>query len=133
LDVAGAGNVAMGAGLRSTTKGVEKPPDPKVRAPVLDPTLGGWGAAMPPGYPTRRAFRIFHAYWGFLAGEGAHAVTAKRVKPTVIPPQPKPNAALRLRSEPALGLSKGQVRSGHRPVSFTRPHRSRREKQGSLP
>jgi len=38
LDEAGAGNVAMGAGLRSTTKGVEKPPDPKVRAPALDPT-----------------------------------------------------------------------------------------------
>jgi hypothetical protein len=28
----------MGAGLRPTTKGVEKPPDPKVRAPALDPT-----------------------------------------------------------------------------------------------
>jgi len=41
LDAAGAGNVAMGAGLRSTTKGVEKPPDPKVRAPALDPTRGG--------------------------------------------------------------------------------------------
>ncbi len=41
LDEAGAGNVAMGAGLRSTTKGVEKPPDPKVRAPALDPTRGG--------------------------------------------------------------------------------------------
>jgi len=38
LDEAGAGNVAMGAGLRSTTKGVEKPPDPKARAPALDPT-----------------------------------------------------------------------------------------------
>jgi len=38
LDEAGAGNVAMGAGLRPTTKGVEKPPDPKVRAPALDPT-----------------------------------------------------------------------------------------------
>jgi len=40
LDEAGAGNVAMGAGLRPTTKGVEKPPDPKVRAPALDPTVG---------------------------------------------------------------------------------------------
>jgi len=28
------GNVAMAAGLRPTTKGVEKPPDPKVRAPT---------------------------------------------------------------------------------------------------
>ena len=36
----------MGAGLRPTTKGVEKPPDPKVRAPVLDPTgSGGEGSA----------------------------------------------------------------------------------------
>jgi hypothetical protein len=33
-----AGNVAMGAGLRPTTKGVEPPPDPTVRAPVLHPT-----------------------------------------------------------------------------------------------
>ena len=41
LDEAGAGNVAMGAGLRPTTKDVEKPPDPKVRAPALDPTRGG--------------------------------------------------------------------------------------------
>ena len=38
LDEAGAGNVAMGAGLRPTTKGVDEPPDPKARAPVLDPT-----------------------------------------------------------------------------------------------
>ena len=41
LDAAGAGNVAMGAGLRPTTKGVEKPPDPEVRAPALDPTCAG--------------------------------------------------------------------------------------------
>ena len=53
LDEAGAGNVTMGAGLRPTTKGVEKPPDPKVRALALDPTLGGGAAATPPCYPTR--------------------------------------------------------------------------------
>jgi len=41
LDAAGAGNVAVGAGLRPTTKGVEKPPDPKVRALALDPTCAG--------------------------------------------------------------------------------------------
>ncbi len=41
LDVAGAGNVAMGAGLRPTTKGVDQPPDPKVRAPALAPPRGG--------------------------------------------------------------------------------------------
>ena len=38
LDEAGAGNVAMGVGLRPTTKGVDEPPNPKVHAPVLDPT-----------------------------------------------------------------------------------------------
>ena len=41
LDEAGAGNVAMGAGLRPTTKGVDEPPDSKVCAPVLDPTDEG--------------------------------------------------------------------------------------------
>src|SRR5262249_42301929 len=38
FDVAGAGDVAMGAGLRPTAKAVELPPDPTVRAPALDPT-----------------------------------------------------------------------------------------------
>ena len=38
FDEAGAGNVAIGAGLRPTAKVVDKPPDPNVRAPVLDPT-----------------------------------------------------------------------------------------------
>jgi hypothetical protein len=37
-DVAGAGDVARGAGLRPTAKAVELPPDPTVRAPALDPT-----------------------------------------------------------------------------------------------
>jgi len=62
LDAAGAGNVAMGAGLRPTTKGVEKPPDSKVRAPAIDPTLGGWGPVMAPGYPTAvlKAKRVDH-------------------------------------------------------------------------
>ena len=31
----------MGAGLRPKAKGLDKPPDPTVRAPVLDPTVGG--------------------------------------------------------------------------------------------
>src|SRR3954468_21959120 len=39
FDVAGAGDVARGAGLRPTAKAVDKPPDPTVRAPALDPTL----------------------------------------------------------------------------------------------
>jgi hypothetical protein len=38
LDAAGAGNVAMVAGLRAVAKAAELPPEPKVRAPVLDPT-----------------------------------------------------------------------------------------------
>src|SRR3954447_22796292 len=41
FDVAGVGNVTRGAGLRPTPKGVDKPPDPTVRAPALDPTGGG--------------------------------------------------------------------------------------------
>jgi len=51
LDAAGAGNVAMGARLRPTTKGVEKPPDPKVRAPAPDPTdeAGAGNVAMGAG------------------------------------------------------------------------------------
>jgi hypothetical protein len=38
--VAGAGDVARGAGLRPTAKDVDEPPDPTVRAPALDPTAG---------------------------------------------------------------------------------------------
>ena len=41
FDVAGVGNVARGAGLRPPAKAVDSPPDPTVRAPVLDPTGGG--------------------------------------------------------------------------------------------
>ena len=38
FDEAGTGDVTMGAGLRPKAKGLDKPPDPTVRAPVLDPT-----------------------------------------------------------------------------------------------
>src|ERR1035441_4870122 len=38
FDVAGGGNVMMAAGLRGTAKVVEHPPEPKIGAPVLDPT-----------------------------------------------------------------------------------------------
>src|SRR3954454_3202995 len=41
FDVAGAGDVTMGAGLRPEAKAEDEPPDPTVRAPVLDPTGGG--------------------------------------------------------------------------------------------
>ena len=40
FDVAGAGNVTMAAGLRTSAKALEQPPEPKVGAPVLDPTFG---------------------------------------------------------------------------------------------
>ena len=39
FEVAGAGNVAMAAGLRATAKAVDHPPEPNVGAPVLEPTL----------------------------------------------------------------------------------------------
>jgi hypothetical protein len=38
FDVAGAGNEARAAGLRASVKALEHPPEPKVGAPVLDPT-----------------------------------------------------------------------------------------------
>ena len=50
--MAGVGNVTMVAGLRATVKAVEIPPEPKVRAPVLDPTFGGGGAVMRCCYPS---------------------------------------------------------------------------------
>ncbi|MEX3954019.1 reverse transcriptase domain-containing protein [Paraburkholderia sp. EG287A] len=47
FDVAGAGNVTMAAGLRSTAKAVERSPEPTVRAPVLDPTCERLGVQLP--------------------------------------------------------------------------------------
>src|SRR3954467_8423879 len=41
FDVAGAGDVTMGAGLRPRAKAMDEPPDPKANAPALDPTGGG--------------------------------------------------------------------------------------------
>jgi hypothetical protein len=52
FDVAGAGDVARGAGLRPPAKAVELPPDPTARAPALDPTLGEGVAVTLPPYPT---------------------------------------------------------------------------------
>ena len=46
----GAGNEMMGAGLRATAKAVEHPPEPKVGAPVLDPTAPVHGSS--DGHPT---------------------------------------------------------------------------------
>jgi len=51
FEVAGAGNAIRGAGLRSRAKATEKPPDPKVGAPVLDPTCGAY-APGPFGQPS---------------------------------------------------------------------------------
>src|SRR6516165_6051745 len=54
FDEAGTGDVTMGAGLRPKAKGLDKPPDPTVRAPVLDPTAWRHGLSpaagpIPPG------------------------------------------------------------------------------------
>ncbi len=38
FDAAGVGNVTKGAGLRPMAKALDKPPDPTVGAPALDPT-----------------------------------------------------------------------------------------------
>ncbi|MGA2735769.1 MAG: hypothetical protein ABSG35_24650, partial [Syntrophobacteraceae bacterium] len=47
FDVAGAGNVTSGAGLRPRAKALDEPPDPTVGAPVLDPTCEGVGVKLP--------------------------------------------------------------------------------------
>lgn len=47
FDVAGAGNVTTGAGLRAIVKTMESPPDPTVGAPVLDPTCERLGGRFP--------------------------------------------------------------------------------------
>ena len=47
FDVAGAGNVTRGAGLRPRAKALDEPPDPTVGAPVLDPTWEGVGVRFP--------------------------------------------------------------------------------------
>ena len=47
FDVAVAGDVTRGAGLRAIAKAGELPPDPTVGAPVLDPTYEGLGVKFP--------------------------------------------------------------------------------------
>ena len=47
FDVAGAGNVTRGVGLRPRAKALDEPPDPTVGAPVLDPTWEGVGVQLP--------------------------------------------------------------------------------------
>src|SRR5262249_17269242 len=51
LDEAGTGDVTRGAGLRPKAKAADKPPDPTVRAPVLDPTLKNILAGSPVPHP----------------------------------------------------------------------------------
>ena len=41
FDEAGAGDVIRGAGLRPRAKALDRPPDPTIGAPVLDPTGAG--------------------------------------------------------------------------------------------
>lgn len=54
FDVAGVGNVIMGAGLRASAKVLEVPPDPNVGAPVPDPTGGRGGESLTYSYVLRR-------------------------------------------------------------------------------
>ena len=63
FDVAGAGNVTRGAGLRPWAKALDKPPDPTVGAPVLDPTWEGVGVKFP------HATRLFNWDWTGMAME----------------------------------------------------------------
>jgi hypothetical protein len=56
FDVAGAGNVTRGAGLRPRAKALDEPPDPTVGAPVLDPTWEGVGGEIPPRYSTIKVY-----------------------------------------------------------------------------
>jgi len=65
FEAAGAGNVTMAAGLRTTAKAVEYPPEPAVDAPVLDPTR-----RVLPSYQLRRTDQIH-----FLFSIGAAAIT----------------------------------------------------------
>jgi hypothetical protein len=44
----------MAAGLRATAKALEHPPEPKVGAPVLDPTCGSRERVTAPGDPVGR-------------------------------------------------------------------------------
>ena len=99
----------MGAGLRPKAKGLDKPPDPTVRAPVLDPTLGGWGAAMLPGYPARfdslitkglAAYLIARQLCRVPMGEGRRgAVTNIWVPPSSISRSSRRGVSLRLQLE----------------------------------
>ena len=61
FDVAGAGNVTRGAGLRPRAKALDEPPDPTVGAPVLDPTCEGVGVKFPRA--TRLVNVVADCYW----------------------------------------------------------------------
>ena len=58
FDAARAGNVTMGAGLRPRTKVLDQLPDPKVRAPLLDPTYGGLRRLTAWGLPDNASFTL---------------------------------------------------------------------------
>jgi hypothetical protein len=51
----------MVAGLRSIAKAMELPPEPNVRAPALDPTLGEGASAMTLSYPTSTVYMVWCA------------------------------------------------------------------------
>ena len=58
FDVAGAGNVTRGAGLRPRAKALDEPPDPTVGAPVLDPTWEGVGVRFPHATRLDKTFNL---------------------------------------------------------------------------
>ena len=79
--------MTMAAGLRATAKAVEHPPEPKVGAPVLDPTTTGINGSTPAGgatiaviqasskviggrevIPLARSCRLRLAYTRYLSG-----------------------------------------------------------------
>src|ERR1017187_102103 len=74
FDAAGAGNVMMAAGLRAPAKAVEPPPEPKIGAPVLDPTTA-CGKVMKIGNiraaPDDRIEKVARGS-GFLSLAGTH-------------------------------------------------------------
>jgi hypothetical protein len=87
----GAGDMAMGAGLRPLAKAWDSPPDPKVHAPVLYPTGGGWGV-----YVGERSAIYFaaaeafgesngHGCWATRAGLGSKAFWLQRCSRSMNP------------------------------------------------
>ncbi|HET9643713.1 MAG TPA: hypothetical protein VFP68_10245, partial [Burkholderiaceae bacterium] len=69
FDVAGAGNMAMAAGLRAVVKAMEYPSEPNVGAPVLDPTCERLEVRLP--RPTHQSGANTAAVQGLIDDSGA--------------------------------------------------------------